>query len=214
MKRILIYIFIALPAGFGYAQELGKIVEDKRTTSFPPDAYGMDIMFSESGFGLGFFYRHSFSDRWKLHADFSISESKDQGEVEYYNYWGEKIVPGKVNRVFLLPLYAGVQYRLFRDALTDNLRPYIEVGGGPTLVLTTPYEREFFSSLGYAQAKYTAGGYVGFGANFGLSRESLLGIGMRYYHIQFFDEGVRSMENNRLKELGGVYLILRLGAML
>ena len=138
---------------------------------------------------------------------------KDDKEIESYDYWGNPITYGKKNRIFLLPLNFGVQFRLFKDDISDNLRPYINFGIGPSMALTTPYEKEFFSAFGKAQLKYAAGGYIGLGANFGLDKSSLLGFNLRYYIINFFDAGVESLYNRYNKSLGGFYLTINIGKM-
>jgi len=129
----------------------------------------------------------------------------------FYPY--QTITRGKKNRVFLIPFTAGVQYRLFRKIIHDNLRPYINAGVGPTIAVTTPYEREFFNSFGKAQAHYAVGGYAGFGANFGLDKSSLVGLNFRYYLIRFFDGGVESLQGRYQKTLGGFYITLNIGMM-
>ncbi len=118
---------------------------------------------------------------------------------------------GKKNRVFLLPVNFGAQYRLFQDAIYDNLRPYLNAGIGPTFVVTTPYEREYFNAFGYAKAKVALGGYFGFGANFGLDKSSLVGINVRYYIVHMFDGGVESLEGKLRNDIGGIYLTINLG---
>lgn len=212
MKKLIILLFI-LPAIAINAQQTGKLAEEKAPETFPLRTWGMDIMFSEGGFGLGSFFRYNISQTLTAFSDVSLSEAKDDREMEYIDYWGNSVVIGKKNRVFLLPLTFGLQQRLFYGSLADNLRPYITAGIGPTMVFTTPYEKEFFSSFSKAHARYTAGGYVGIGANFGSDKSSLVGLSVRYYLIHFFDEGVESLYNRSRKDLGGFYLTLNLGFM-
>ncbi|MGE5497908.1 MAG: hypothetical protein ACM3Q2_07555, partial [Syntrophothermus sp.] len=194
MKRI-IALLLFIPVIYVHAQKIGEMAPEKPPEDFPKNSWGVDFMFSEGGFGLGTFYRHDFTRTLTGFTDFSISEAKDQNEVEQYTYYGDVIVPNKQNRIFLLPLNFGLQKRFFEGTISDNLRPYINAGVGPTVVITTPYEQEFFSSFGKARARYTAGGYFGLGANFGLDKSSLLGINIRYYVIHFFDEGVEGLKN-------------------
>lgn len=185
----------------------------KEPIKFPSNKLGLDILFSDSGFGFGGFYRKSFSRLVTGFLDISFSESKDEREIEYYDYYGQKYTVGKVNRVFIAPVNAGVQYRLFADNLTDNLRPYVAAGVGPTLVLTTPYDREFFDAFGKAKFKLAVGGYVGFGANFGLSKKSLMGLNIRYYLIHLFDEGVENLQGRYRDQLGHIFITLNIGIM-
>lgn len=195
------------------AQEIGKLAPEQEAEQFPPNAWGVDLMFGEGGFGLGTFLRQEFSIKLTGFVDLSFSESKDEREFQYVDYFGNTYTVGKKNRVFILPLNFGLQYRLFEDDITSTLRPYLNVGVGPTLVITTPYEQEFFTSFGEAQAKYAAGGYVGFGANFGSSKSNLVGINMRYYYIHLFDDGVENLYGRFRKDLAHFYLTINIGIM-
>ncbi len=180
---------------------------------FPNHALGVDVIFNDGGFGLGGFYRNRFTNLLTGFVDFSVSEAKDPKEVTYVDYYGNTYTPGKVNRAFVIPVFVGFQYRLFENDLYDNLRPYVNFAFGPAIVATNPYTREFFSALGYLHANYTFGGYIGLGANFGLDRNSLVGINLRYYIIHLFNNGVELMEGRTEKDLGGIYLTLNLGTM-
>jgi len=213
MKARALILFFLLPLAFTSAQRIGKIAPEKPPIIFPANVWGGDIMFGEGGFGLGTFYRRNFSRNWTGFVDLSFSEMKDEREIEYVDYYGNTFVYNKQNRVFLLPLNFGFQYRLFSDVLTEGFRPYITVGVGPTFVMTTPYEKEFFNSFGKAQVHYAAGGYFGIGANFGLSQSSLIGINVRYYYSHLFNDGVENLMGHFQKDLGGVYISLNLGLM-
>ncbi len=212
MKIISLFIFIVL-IGINNGQTIGEMAPEKPPAEFPTNSWGVDIMFGEGGLGLGTFFRNSFSTNATGFIDFSISESKDDKEVEYVDFFGRTFTIGKENRVFLLPLYFGLQYRLFSNTLTDNLRPYVNFGVGPTFVVTTPYDREFFNAFGKAQMHYAAGGYVGFGANIGISKSNLVGINLRYYYIKLFNEGVENMTDRFRKEIGSFYLTINIGIM-
>ena len=181
------------------------------------DAWGLDILISNNGFGLGGFYRHQYAEDLYGTLTLAFSEAKDDNEVEYVTYFGQTIVPGKINRFIFVPLHVGLQYRLFTDDILDNFRPYINAAVGPTLVFSSPYEREFFNSLGYGQAHYSVGGYVGFGAFFGSDRETLSGINIRYY-FEPFQGGIDSMINGdgsveKKKDFGGFFITLNFGSL-
>ena len=214
MRQFFLFIILTVFCGTMHAQGIGELAPDKDPIVFPPNAYGLDVMFGEGGFGLGGFYKHDLAKDLTFSVDLSVSEAKDENEFEYVDpYTGESYTYGKKNRVLLLPLNFGMQYRLFSESLGDNLRPYINIAAGPATVVTTPYDMEFFTAFKKAQARYTAGGYVGVGANFGLEQKNTLGINIRYYIIHFFDEGVESLEGRFQKNLGGFYITLNLGIM-
>lgn len=196
-----------------FSQGIGELAPEKPSMVFPPDAYGADLMFSEGGFGLGGFSKHQISLDLSYFVDISFSEAKDQNEFEYVDYFGQSYTPGKKNRVFLVPVFAGINYRLFASDIGDNLRPYVCAAVGPTMVATTPSDPEFFSSFKKAQAKYTPGGYIGVGAYFGSNPKNLFGISVKYYIVHFFNDGVESLEGRFQKNLGGIYISLTIGSM-
>ncbi|MGE5313123.1 MAG: hypothetical protein ACM3Q4_00350 [Acidobacteriota bacterium] len=196
--------------------------KDKAAETDSPDAlrhaWGIDVMLSGNGFGLGGFYRHEYTRDLFGTIQFAISDSKDDNEVEYVDWYGQSYVPNKVNRFLLMPLFFGAQYRLFADDITDSFRPYVNAGAGPTLILSSPYEREFFNSLHYARSHYTAGGYVGFGAFFGSEKGSLMGVNFRYYYIPV-SGGLESMRNpltneiTRKSDFGGFFITINIGSV-
>lgn len=202
-----------------FAQEIGKLAPQKGPEEFPPNAWGVDLMFGEGGFGIGTFLRKEFNVKLTGFVDISFSESKDEREFQYIDYWGNTYTVGKKNRVFIVPLNFGLQYRLFEDDITSTLRPYLNIGVGPTMVITTPYlsdngeQVEFFSAFGDAQVKYAAGGYAGFGANFGSSKSNLVGINLRYYYIHLFDKGVENLIGRYRNNLAHFYLTINIGIM-
>jgi hypothetical protein len=213
MKKI-IALFLFIQVGFISGQRIGEMAPPKPPEIFPNNSWGVDLMFGEGGFGLGTFYRRNFTLNLSGFVDFSISETKDEREIEYYDpYFGVSYSPYKVNRAFLLPVTFGLQYRLFAEELTDNLRPYITAGVGPTFVISTPYEEEFFTSFKYAKLHTGVGGYIGFGANIGISKTNLVGLNVRYYYTHLFGDGVENIIQNYRKEFGQFSLSLNVGLM-
>ncbi|MBM4175200.1 MAG: hypothetical protein FJ213_03355 [Ignavibacteria bacterium] len=201
MKKIIVFLFCLT---------LTAAAQDTANESLY-NSLGFDFMISEGGIGIGGFYSKEFTSTLSGFIDLSFSESKDDKEFEYVDYWGQVHVVGKKNRVFVLPLNVGVKYRLFKEDIVDNFRPYLNFSVGPAMVVTTPFREDFFRSFKYAQAKYTIGGYVGIGAQFGFDRINSVGLNLRYYYIHFFDEGVESMSGFRRKNLGGIYVTFNFG---
>lgn len=196
----------------------------------PSKAWGFDVMISNNGFGAGAFLRHEFSDNLSGILTFAISDVKDEAEVEYFDLFGNSVIPGKKNRLIMMPLVAAVQYRLFREDIMDNFRPYISGGIGPTMMYVAPYayttvltdtasgltftfteEVEFFESLGRGQAKFTLGGYLSAGAYFGAPYGTLIGLSIRYYVVPF-PQGIEIMEGVTVKNFGGFYITLNIGS--
>ena len=213
MKKLLLSAIVIFALCNINGQGIGEMATPKPPDTFPNNAWGVDIMFSDGGFGLGTFYRHQLSELVTGFIDFSYSEAQDPREFTFVDYTGKSYTLGKLNRAFILPLNFGMQYRLFADAITDNFRPYVNFGIGPAVVISDPYELEYFTAFKRAHANYSAGGYLGLGANFGLNKSSLVGLNIRYYYIHLFNQGVEILQGNLEKDLGGVYITLNIGTM-
>lgn len=176
-------------------------------------SWGLDFLISTGGFGLGGFYRQQFSEDVSGFATISVSESKDDREIEYYDYYtGTTYAPGKINRFLVIPLMVGIEQRLFSNQILDNFRPYVNAAAGPTLIYATPYSEEFFSALGRGHPYYTAGGYIGLGSFFGTDRSTLFGLNIRYYFVPFAG-GIQSLDQGPpKKDFGGFFITLNVGS--
>jgi len=177
---------------------------------------------------MGFFYRYEMSDELSLMYNFAISDVKDDAEVEQYDYYGDSYIPNKKNRLLLLPLTVSVQYRLFKDDIVDNLRPYITAGLGPTMVFVAPYvsnqisydiygnpykeKIDFFTSLKYGRPRYTLGGFIGAGVYIGMDKGTMTGLSVKYF-LAPFPSGIEVMEGGYMKNFGGLFITLTYGGM-
>jgi hypothetical protein len=175
-------------------------------------AWGLDLIASENGFGLGGFFRYQYSKNFTGMISVTFSEGKDGREMEYVDYWGYTYTPNKITRVMMIPITAAIQYRIFDEDILETFRPYVNGGVGPVILMTTPFVKEFFSSLKYAQAKYTYGGFLGVGADFGIEKKNLMGVNVRYYYTPY-PAGIEIMEGNPKKSFGGIYITLNFGIM-
>src|SRR5205085_11806694 len=116
----------------------------------------------------------------------------------------------KINRIFVLPITLGLQYRLFAETLSDNFRPYITAAGGPVLVLTNPASETFLDALHDTKSDWTGGGYLGVGANFGLDHKSTFGANVRY-SITLYPKAVESLAGSSLTAFSGLFLTVTYG---
>ena len=176
-----------------------------------PHAIGLDLLVSNGGFGLGTFYRQEFSNDLSGFIDFSISEAKDDEEVQVYNFYGQSYTLGKVNRFLVLPLYFGVQQRLFKDDILDNFRPYVNAAAGPTMLYVFPEREEYFTAIGKGKPRYTFGGYLGVGVYFGSETSNLLGLNLRYYFIPYAP-GIEGLERVPKTQFGGFFITINFGS--
>jgi hypothetical protein len=202
-----------------------------RAESYRPllHAWGLDLLTSNNGFGIGMFYRYEMTDEFSLITSFIISDVKDDTEFEQYDFYtGQNYVPNKKNRLLFIPLFASVQYRLLKDDIVDNFRPFLTAGLGPTLVFVAPYttnqlyidsygmiqkeKMDFFTSIKYGRLRYTVGGFIGAGVNFGMEKGSITGLSVKYFFAPF-PSGIEVMEGGYIKNIGGLFLTLSFGSM-
>ncbi|HEX5315125.1 MAG TPA: outer membrane beta-barrel protein [Candidatus Kapabacteria bacterium] len=168
-----------------------------------PNTWGLDASFSDYGFGGGAFLGHTFGPNitGMLSLDFGTAEGSKEFDLLEVN---------KINRIFVIPIMASLQYRVFRNDLSDNLRPYVAAGVGPVIAMTTPYAEDFFSAFGSAQAKVVPGGYIGLGANFGMDPKTNFGASLRYFIIPY-PGAIESTTSESLTNLSGLFLTVSYG---
>ena len=104
MKKLFLSLFILIPLLGLNAQEIGELAKEEPAKIFPNNSLGLDIMFSEGGIGMGFFYRRQLNQKLTVFTDFSISEAKDEQEFEfidpYYPYPNHLLMARKIESLF------------------------------------------------------------------------------------------------------------------
>jgi len=180
-------------------------------TSFP-QALGLTVLFSNSGYGMGLFYERKFGSSFSGFIDFGITGARNGDELEVFNrdpnsvHYLSYYVPDKVNRVFQFPVMIGVKQNVFTETLFSNFRPFLNGGVGATLIMTTPYDKEFFSAFGSSDFTGTFGGFVGIGAEL-TARSPGLAVNARYYYLPI-KPGVESIRDEPITDFGGLFLTL------
>lgn len=175
------------------------------------EAWGIDLIFSNSGFGVGTFYQYNITKNLFSFASLYISGARNTDEVEFYDWdTGETFIPNKINRLYMFPMTLGLQQYLFTDLISESLRFFLQLGAGPTFILSTPYEREFFNAFSYGKFYTRFGTFLGIGADVGAG-SSLLTVNARYYYIPFGENGLESILNSPIKDFGGLFLSLSFG---
>ena len=174
----------------------------------PKNNWTMNLTFSDNGFGVGATKYLNLSKDVALFGSISVSAAKDDREFEQSDIFGNSVTPFKENRVFMAPVInLGMQFRLFSNDVSDNMRPYVNFGVAPAAIVYTPYNESFLSSFGKAKAKYTVGGFAGIGLDYLTSKTTGLSFNVRYYYLNLFGEGIRSLSTNEKKDFGGIYFI-------
>lgn len=190
-------------------------------TSDVKSALGLDIFITErSGFGAGGFYQYFLTPSFSTYLHLAVSAKRNTDEFQQFN--GQRfVVFNKINRLYRFPLMLAIQQDLFQNSLSDNFTPYITGGIGTTLVLSLPYTfnrqpngefLNFFEAWGEEPEWYNfPGGFIGFGANFGIVAETLFGVNIKYYYVPPGNVELASVVNNPIENFGGLFINISIG---
>lgn len=209
MKKInisvlLISLILIASSTLVYSQEKIKYKKPKKVPT--RNSWSLGLNYGENGFGP---YVSLFSNLGKttdMVFNLAFSGVTDQRETERYDYFGNSVVPYKVNRVFMVPLSIGIRKELFKDDLEGDFLPIFNIGISPTLVLTNPYERGYFNAIGYTQTHFAFGGYAGIGVSFSQSDNLSMNMNFNYFYAPLIGNTIQSVQYSTINNVGGFQL--------
>lgn len=106
---------------------------------------GLKVAFSNSGFAFGFNYLRKLGENYSfdLGIIFSGRRENENGLIQsqYPPQRGQFIVPNKVNRIYVVPLIAGLKRYFFKYKIANSFKPFVGAGVGANLILRNPYLR-------------------------------------------------------------------------
>lgn len=185
-------------------QSSRPLLEDNTTSNALNNSAGFSGLVNDYGFGLGLYYRRN------LFTDVSGLITFDFGTAKGPKEFGlsDEI---KINRIYVMPLFASLQYRILSNALGEGLRPYVTAGAGPAFIATTDASQDFFPALLHPRFTTTFGGFFGVGANFGSDPKTTFGASIKYYIIPYRSPGVESTQGLFLTDFSGASLTVSYG---
>lgn len=223
--HVMLFALCALIAGWpARAQE----------TKSDPHPYGsgagVEILLTNSGFGLGGYDKRAVSPSLSVIGEMNLSAGKDESEGAFFNRFGQRFIRGKANYLLMVPARIGLQKRLFRRRIEPNFRPFVQVSAGPTGGYVYPYfedengngrydgnsvdtRHDVFSGLLKGHVRMGAGVLVAVGAHFGWSQKNTRGVRIGY-RFDYFPEGVQLLEpaaNDAQRFLGSPTIAVRFG---
>jgi hypothetical protein len=179
---------------------------------FYENGWGLNMLLSNFGYALGMFYQRNLSQDFLLFVSLYITGARKSDEFDVYNSnTGNYEIQDKINRLYLFPLMFGAQYAPFSKSLGESFKPYAEVGIGPSFIVSTPYDREFFNAFKYSSGYIRFGGFIGIGSNLSSKGQSILGLNIRYYFIPFGGSGLESIIDQPMTDFGGLFISLNIG---
>ncbi|CAF3794250.1 unnamed protein product [Rotaria sp. Silwood1] len=185
LSVILALIFIPLCFTAAHASDSLK-TQTKVVTKIAkdtPSPWGISFAYSENGFGPSINYYKKLNNNTQLITGLAIMSCSDSREFDQYDVFGNKVTLNKENRIFLLPLSIGIKKQIFGDDIGGSIKPIVNFGISPSLVLTDPYSREYFNALGYMQAAFAMGGYVGAGLEFSETQSVAFSFNINYSYV-------------------------------
>lgn len=201
------------------------LLDDVTNHAVAYNSAGMSLLFSSTGWAAGGYYGVEIGSGLTLNFDAFITGRRNTDEFENALLNGAiLVVAEKVNRLFMIPLTASIQYRLFRESLQETFRPFVTVGGVAATIIRNPYIDydnygsptrfyEFFESFGYSTTYVRPGAMIGFGAVFGpVGKGNQVGVNLKYYTVPFGGQGLESMRFSPITDFGGVIISMTIGS--
>ena len=205
---LIFFLGISFP---GISQEKEKTGDNPKLNlkekKEPQNNWSLNLLFSDNGFGFGATLYKQLSTNVSGFGSIGFSGAKDDREFDQVDVYGNTYTPYKENRLFLAVINLGASFRLFREDVSDNLRPFINFGISPTAIVYTPYNESFLTSFKYARAKYTLGAFAGVGVDYVTNKHSSLTMNVRYYYTSLYGKGINSISTEEKTFFGGVYFV-------
>lgn len=202
-----LFLFTILFTRFSFSQQK---IEYTKTVKETRNNWGIGFVYSESGFGISTAKYFPLGYSVDFTANLLVSGVTDSREIERTDIYGNSVVLGKVNRVFMAPLSIGLNMELFKGDLEGDFKPFFNIGVAPTLVLLNPYNESFFKAIGYTTTKFAVGPYMGIGMNFRQNKSMALNVNISYYYLPIVNGGVESIQYNTINDVGGFQLLFGL----
>ncbi len=210
MKRInvsmvLICLILVFTSTLIYSQDTIKYKKVKKEKR---NSWSLGLNYGENGFGPYAGLYSSLGRTTDLVFSISVSGVTDEREIERFDVFGNSVVVNKINRVFMIPLSAGIRKELFKDDIDGDFLPIFNIGVAPTLVLTNPYNESYFAAFGNTQTHFAFGGYAGFGVSFRQNKSMSMNVNFNYYYLPVVGDGVQSLQYSTINDVGGLQLSL------
>ncbi len=165
---------------------------------FTPEAFagklknerGFGVVLTNKGVGAGYFYNWKRSPYSVFTSEFEIISIKGKGEFAYQvrDIYG-RIVNIKIGdeNLLLFPIFFGYRRHLWVDQLVHNMRPYVQLSGGPVVAfdLTEGPNVGFIEQFSDGKAYYTIGIRLGMGALIQTSKKNFINLNISYSIIDF-----------------------------
>ena len=156
----------------------------------PKNERGFGVVLTNKGVGAGYFYNWKRNPYSVFTSEFEIISIKGKGEFAYQvrDIYG-RIVNIKIGdeNLLLFPIFFGYRRHLWVDQLVRNMRPYVQLSGGPVVAfdLTEGPNVGFIDQFRDGKAYYTVGIRFSGGALIQTSKKNFINLNISYSIIDF-----------------------------
>ena len=165
---------------------------------FAPEAFagklknerGFGIVLTNKGVGAGYSYNWKRNPYTVFTSEFEIISIKGRGEFAFQviDQFG-RVVNIKIGdrNLLLFPVFFGYRRHLWVDQLVSNMRPYVQLSGGPVVAfdLTEGPNVGFRKQFRDGKAYYTMGIRFSGGALIQTSKKNFINLNISYSIIDF-----------------------------
>lgn len=159
----------------------GALIEISTLRAFSQtDVYGVNGALLNYGGGGSFQYQWPLKEHLTATLDFSlIYLDFDNPFLPFYKSTYRR------SDVMLAPFFLGLRRNVLHNNFDESILPYVQIGAGPIAGFNFPYGYGFWQTLEHTAVTWTVGGFIGLGANFGLSKKYVGGVDVRYNIMPF-----------------------------
>ncbi|CAN5390601.1 hypothetical protein BH10BAC5_BH10BAC5_11000 [soil metagenome] len=179
----------------------------QKNTVYKKSPFELNFLYTEKGFGPSVTYYFTQTQVSDLFVNLAVTSVSDGREITRYDYYGNSYTANKENRVFTLPLSIGIKKALFKNDIEGSIFPTLSAGIAPTLVLSNPYEENFFAALGHTTSSFAFGPFAGVGIIFVQDKSATtFTFDLRYYYLKVLGKEINSLFDTPIDNVGGVQL--------
>lgn len=138
-RTLLLWLALAAPAAAQPIDVPAAPPPDTMAARYATSA-GVVLSLTEDGLGAGLHGRLGVGRDASLTAEVGAAAARDAREQRFFvGFFGDTVTPFKRSYAVLVPVLVGLERRLFRRAVEDNVRPFVALAAGPTVAVQWPY---------------------------------------------------------------------------
>ncbi|MFC1728752.1 hypothetical protein ACFL6I_00310 [candidate division KSB1 bacterium] len=184
-KRVVIYALIV--SVYFSTHVIGQQRNDLNVEKTSrPKTVDLFVNITTSGAGAGFKLQIPTNDP-DTHLNFGIQFDGVKGEkdVSFFDPYTYQFIRKRDYWTTMVPMMFGVKRRLWREEIESDFRPYVTAEIGPVFGIAFPTGDGFSKGVSRGKGQISAGGFIGFGIDFGSTESSTYGVTLGVHLFPF-----------------------------